>query len=37
MLLHLFANDFFEPRLAAEFAVKELGGRFYRMMPHVRQ
>ena len=37
MLLHLFANDFFEPRLAAEFAVKELGGSYYRMMPHVRQ
>ena len=37
MLLHLFANDFFEPRLAAEFAVRELGGKYYRMMPHVRQ
>lgn len=37
MLLHIFANDFFEPRLAAEFSVRELGGRFYRMMPHVRQ
>ena len=37
MLLHLFANDFFEPRLAAEFAVRELEGSYYRMMPHVRQ
>lgn len=37
MLLHIFANDFFEPRLAAEFSVRELGGRYYRMMPHVRQ
>ena len=37
MLLHIFANDFFEPRLAAEFAIKKLEGSYYRMMPHVRQ
>lgn len=35
--LTVFATRFFDPREAAEFAVRELAGSYYRMQPHVRQ
>ena len=35
--LDVFVNGFFDPRSAAEFAMEELGGAFYRMQPQVRQ
>ncbi|MDD3885723.1 MAG: adenosylmethionine decarboxylase [Victivallaceae bacterium] len=35
--LDIFSVGFFDPRPAAEFAVTELGGAYYRMQPHIRQ
>ena len=35
--IDLFLNGFFDPRVAAEFAVSKLGGAYYRLQPHVRQ
>jgi S-adenosylmethionine decarboxylase len=35
--LDLFVSGYFDPRLAAEFAVVELRGNYYRLQPHVRQ
>lgn len=35
--LDIFVDGFFDPRQAAEFAVKILEGRYYRMQPQVRQ
>lgn len=35
--LDLFTHGFFDPRVAAELAMRELGGGYYRMQPHVRQ
>ena len=33
----LFRFGYFEPREAAEFLIGELGGRYYRLMPQIRQ
>lgn len=33
----LFLFGYFEPREAAEFLIGELGGRYYRLMPQIRQ
>ncbi len=35
--LELFAAGYFDPREAAEFAMRELAGGYYRLQPHVRQ
>lgn len=35
--IDLFLNGFFDPRVAADFAVSRLGGAYYRLQPHVRQ
>ena len=35
--LDIFADGFYDPREAAEFAVRSLGGLYYRMQPQVRQ
>lgn len=35
--LELFATVYFDPRQAAEFAIRELAGSYYRLQPHVRQ
>ena len=35
--LNIFANGFFEPRRAAEFAMELLRGKYYRMQPQIRQ
>ena len=33
----VFTAGFFDPRAIAEFAMRELGGQYYRMQPQVRQ
>lgn len=35
--LDVFTSGFFDPRTIAEFAMKKLGGHYYRMQPQVRQ
>lgn len=35
--LDLFVAGYFDPRLAAEFAIAGLAGSYYRLQPHVRQ
>ena len=35
--LDIFADGFYDPREAAEFAISSLGGLYYRMQPQVRQ
>ena len=35
--LDVFTAGFFDPRAIAEFAMRELGGQYYRMQPQVRQ
>lgn len=35
--IDLFADRFFDPRKAAEFAISEFRGRYYRLQPFVRQ
>ena len=35
--LDIFVDGFFDPRTAAEFAIRELEGSYYRMQPQVRQ
>ena len=35
--LDLFVAGYFDPRHAAEFAITELAGSYYRLQPHVRQ
>ena len=35
--LDVFVAGYFDPRGAAESAIRELGGSYYRLQPHVRQ
>lgn len=37
LYLDVFTTGFFDPREIAEFAMRKLGGQYYRMQPQVRQ